>query len=271
MFYAKDHKTLNMFDPLDDFGPRRRALLERSWAKLFRDVVLPELPVEKVRKNYHMLLGRPTKELHAMLGLMILQQMFDYTDEETTYQFAFNRQWHYALGIESESDEASYLCQKTLWNIRSMLCRDGLYTALFESVTGKLAEVFSVDPSRQRLDSTHLFSNMRHLGRISIFTATIKKFLKNLKRHHKDLFLSLDEEIVQRYLTKQGEALFPMVKPSESAKTLEVLAQDLYGLVLGFKETEAVTGMSSYRLIVRVLSEQCIVREGLETGGRGWR
>ena len=43
--------------------------------------------------------GSPTKELHAMLGLMLLQQTFDLTDKEAVEQFAFNLGWHHALGI----------------------------------------------------------------------------------------------------------------------------------------------------------------------------
>ena len=66
---------------------------------------------------------------------------------------------------------------------------------LFESVTDKLAKVFSVDTSKQRCDSVHLFSNMRHLGRIGLFCSTIKKFLVNLKRHHKDLFEALEQGV----------------------------------------------------------------------------
>ena len=37
MFFAKDHKTRDMFDPLARFGPHRRNRLEKSWAKLFRE------------------------------------------------------------------------------------------------------------------------------------------------------------------------------------------------------------------------------------------
>ena len=35
------------------------------------------LPVDKIFKNYHRAMGRPTKELYAMMGVMILQQMHD--------------------------------------------------------------------------------------------------------------------------------------------------------------------------------------------------
>ena len=57
MLYTKDHKTLDMFDPLDRFGPERRKLLERSWAKGFRDDILPELPVELLSNRYYEFMG----------------------------------------------------------------------------------------------------------------------------------------------------------------------------------------------------------------------
>lgn len=265
MIHVKDHKTLNLFDPLPFLGPKRRGLMETSWAKLFRNHVLFTLPVDKVFKNYHGVMGRPTKELYAMLGVMILQQMHDLTDEETIHQYAFNIEWHYALDITDESDQASYLCPKTLWTMRFLLTQQNLYRVLFESVTDHLAKVFSVDTSKQRCDSVHIFSNMRHLGRIGLFRHTVKKFLINVKRHHKDLFEMLDRGLTDRYLSKQGEAVFSMVKPSESIRTLETLGADLFFLIERFKSHEQIIGMSSYQLMVRLLKEQCCVEQDAET------
>ncbi len=202
-----------------------------------------------------------------MLGVMILQQMHDLTDEETIHQFAFNIEWHYALGITDESDAESYLCPKTLWTMRHLLTEPNLYGVLFESVTDKLAKVFSVDTSKQRCDSVHLFSNMRHLGRIGLFCRTIKKFLVNFKRHHKDLYEGLGKELTDRYLSQQGEAVFSMVKPSESLRTLETLGADLFFLIEQFKENEPITAMSSYQLLIRLLKEQCHVEQDGQTPG----
>jgi hypothetical protein len=268
MINIKDHKTLNIFEPFPFLGPKRRRLIDTSWAKLFRDQILPELPVDKIFKKFHWFMGRPTKELYAMLGVMILQQMDDFTDEETIHQYAFNLEWHYALDITDESDQESYLCPKTLWAMRHLLTEQNLYGVLFESVTDKLAKIFSVDMSKQRCDSVHLFSNMRHLGRIGLFCRTIKKFLVNLKRHHKDLFEALEKELTDRYLSKQGEGVFSMVKPSESMRTLERLGADLFFLIERFKENESITGMSSYQLLIRLLNEQCSVEQNKETPGQ---
>ena len=93
LFYTKDHKTIDMFDHYAYLGPKRRELLDTSWAKLFRDEVLPNLPIDILISAYHDSLGRPSKELYALLGVMLLQQMEDLTDEEATKQFAFNILW----------------------------------------------------------------------------------------------------------------------------------------------------------------------------------
>jgi hypothetical protein len=265
MIHVKDHKTLDMFDFFAFLGPKRKKLIEKSWGKLFREQILSELPVHKIVAKYDWLKGRPTKELHAVLGVMILQQMFDLTDEEAVNQFAFNIEWHYALNITCDSDVDSYLCPKTLWSMRKLLTEQELYDLLFERVTDKLAKVFSVDVSKQRCDSVHLFSNMRHLGRVGLFRKTIKKFLVNLKRHHNDLFESLNKELTDRYLSKQGEAFFSMVKPTESMQALETLGADLFLLIEQFQGHALIPGMSSYQLLLRLLKEQCSVERDPET------
>jgi hypothetical protein len=226
---------------------------------MFRHEVLPNLPVELLSDDYHDAMGRRTKDLYTMLGVMILQQMEDATDVEACRQFAFNMQWQCALNVIGESDDACYISPKTLWTIRDRLSRPLLdkpgkplpktgYELIFETVSNHLAKVFAVDTTKQRLDSTHLFSNMRHLGRIGVFTRTIKKFLVNLKRQHKELFTALGKELTDRYLGHKGASVFSMVKPSESAKTLEMVAGDLFALIEGLKNSEAVLFMPTCQL-----------------------
>lgn len=196
-----------------------------------------------------------------MIGLMILQQMHDLTDEEAIEQFCFSIQWQYALDITSESDAYSYVSLKSLWTMRQLLSQEGLQQVLFDTVCQKLADVFQVDFLHQRIDSVHIQSNMRHLGRISLFVKTIRKFLTNLKRHHKDLLESLDDELVNRYLGKKREAAFAVVKPSDSHATLGQLAQDLHTLIDTFNSIPSIESMSSFKLLIRLFDEQCIVQD----------
>jgi hypothetical protein len=115
MIHARDHKTPCLIDPWDYLGPKRRKLLDASWAGLFREYILSELPVGKIASFYTDGFGRPTKEIYAALGALILQQMHDLTNEETVFQFSFNLQWHYALDIPARVGRCEVsVCQNPL-------------------------------------------------------------------------------------------------------------------------------------------------------------
>ncbi|WP_339138440.1 MAG: transposase [Candidatus Electrothrix sp. GW3-4] len=205
MLNIKDHKTINMFDPFDFLGPKRRKMLGESWAGIFRDHVRHVLPVDLLARYFSAKMGRPTNELVAMMGAMLLQQMHNLTDQETAEQFVFNIQWHYALDITNNS------------------------------------------------------------GRICIFTEAIKRFLVNLKRQHKNDFNELDLTLRDRYLKKEEESAFSMVKPSESTKTLQMVAEDLFFLINRFCSRPDIASMKTYQLMTRVLKEQCITEQGENT------
>ncbi len=261
MFHTKNHKQLSIIDPWSHLGPKRRQIMDNSWAGLFRKEILTELPVDALREHYHDFNGRPTKELSSMVGLMILQQMHDLTDEEAVEQFCFNVKWQYALDITDDSDAYSYVSLKSLWTMRYQLTEKGLHQVLFDTVGQKLAKVFKVDFPKQRIDSVHIQSNMRHLGRISLLVRTIKKFLLNLKRHHTSLLDTLDADLKTRYLKKKEEAVFALVKPAQAHATLDQLAKDIFFLVERFSSVESVNEMSSFKLLVRLFQEQCIIEE----------
>jgi len=212
MIHVKDHKQVDMFTPFERLGPKRLALLESSWAHLFREEILHKLPAEKLFHLYDDLRGRPTKELYAMLGIVLLQQMEDLTDEEAVHQFAFNIMWRYALNVTDSSDFNSHVAPRTLWTMRDHVGRLGLDQTLFEDVTEALRKLFDLDPSKQRLDSVHIFSNMAHLGRIRLFVKTIRKFLVNLKRHHAELYQALGDVAIRYEEKNDGQFA---VKPNK--------------------------------------------------------
>ncbi len=265
MITIKDQKQMQLFDPWSFLGPKRRKMLDKDWPGLFQKKILPDLPISLLFPFFKEEFGRPSKELHTALGTLILQQAKDLTDEETVRQLALNTEFHYALNITEESDTAKYMCPKTLWNFREMVAVNHLEEAIFEAVTAKLAKVFSVDTDSQRIDSVHIKSNMRRLGRVTIFTAAINKFLKNLKRKHSPVFSQIKQDLIDRYLSEKAMGLFAMVKPTESKRTLVKVSADLYDLVMQFKGCENVEDMYSYKLLGRVLSEQCNVSE---SGGK---
>jgi len=60
----------------------KRARLERSWARGFRDRVLPLIDEELFRASFHKSQGRPNKSIRLLVGLHLIKEMRDYTDTE---------------------------------------------------------------------------------------------------------------------------------------------------------------------------------------------
>ena len=259
MIRIKDHKQQQLFDPWHFLSPKRRRMLDEDWPGLFKEHLLNQLPVEQMAPHFVQGFGRPSKELHTVLGVLLLQQTMDLSDQAAIEQLCFNIQWHYALNIPEESDDAKYISEKTLYTMRQLMIEHELDKVMFETISDKLALVFEVDTKKQRIDSVHIRSNMRKLGRIRIFAQTIFKFIVNLKRHHRTLFDAIDSTLIERYWGKKALASFSLIKPSQSAKTLQLVSADLFDLIEQFKDQPVICSMHSYKLMQRVLSEQCNV------------
>ena len=198
MYTLRDRRTGELFDRWSDFGEKRRLLLERSWAGVFRDHLLDELPVDELCRHLDDRLGRPSKDLHVVIGVLLLQQLHDLSDAATVEALAFNMTWHYALDVRGEAD--SYFCEKTLRNYRRLFIAQGLDELLFRHLTDRLVSAFGVDTSRQRMDSTALRSAMRALTRLGIVVETISKFVRELERRHPNLHNQVGDDVLRRRL-----------------------------------------------------------------------
>lgn len=243
------------------FSKEKMELLKNSWAGTFRKYILPNLPVKKLSKHYSKMMGRPTKDLLTAMGAAVLQQIFDLDDQKTREQLAFNQQWHFAL--ETYNPQEQLFSPKTLWTIRRHLTEDNIGKDIFNNVTDDMAEKFKVDKSKQRMDSVHVHSNMAKLGRVRLISRTITKYLRNLKRHFAEEYKNnIPEQIRERYAKEESTGYFGNVKPSESQKRLSEIASDLYWLIERFSGNKAIMNMTSYKLMERVFSEQCVVKEG---------
>src|SRR5262249_34357656 len=198
--------------------------------------------------------GRPTKDLHTVIGALILQQLHDLTDAATVEAVAFNVAWHHALDIRVEAD--AYLCERTLRNYRRLLIERGLDQVLFRGLTDQLIQAVGVDTAKQRLDSTAIRSAMRGLTRLGIVVEAISKSLRELRRRHPGLHGSVDPATVRKYVDREGDGCFACTKPSESKRRLPEAAADLLVLVTQFRDS-AASGLESYQILARVLAEQC--------------
>lgn len=237
--------------------------MEKSWAQLFRENVRHKLPVEELARHFSREQGRPSKDAYVMLGSILLMQMFDLSLMETSYNLAFNAQWHYALDITEPGDATRYACPRTLHKYWKIVCDHKIDERIEFLITTELAHAYDAPLDRQRLDSLHICSNMARIGRIRIMSRVISGWLVNMERRRPEVFANVSSEIIERYLgpKKENRECFAMVKPGESAKTLKLVASDLYTLVTAFQNDPSITRMNTFQKMERVLSEQCTIAE----------
>ena len=95
--------------------PKKAKRLEGSWAEVFRNQALPLIDEERFAPMYCADNGRPNRAVQTVLGVHILKEMFNLTDQEALEQLEFNLLWHHALGLDMEE---THLPQKTLHNFR---------------------------------------------------------------------------------------------------------------------------------------------------------
>lgn len=255
--FRKTPPQRSLFSVENQMDPVKRVRLEKSWAHQFHMHALPLIDEELFAKFFDPGNGRPNKSIRMMVGLLILKDIFNLTDDEVLEQLEWNLAWQHALDI---TPEEAHTCQKTLHNYRVMLANDDEGVSLFEKTTAKLIQSAGIRTQRQRQDSTHIISNIRVLTRLGLFTETIRVFLEALRKAHPRLCSQVPEEVRERYLDREG--YFADARSSEAPRRLEQSALDLFLLVQQFGEHKTVSKMEKFALLNRLYDEQCVPPTG---------
>lgn len=193
--------------------------------------------------------GRPNFSVARLLGLCLLQEWNDLSDQEALDTFSFDIRWRYALDT---SDDEDYLSRRSLVEFcRRLAAHDPdmkLIRNLFDTIRDSAIKKLGLSASNQRLDSTHVMSNIQARGRLAIFSDTIRIFLKSLDT---DLFSRVPEQI-KKWYSSEPDGWFGL-GPAEQKVKVEELAQYLYDLIHIFHDCNH----EPYLLLKRVFSEQC--------------
>lgn len=257
MRYAVDPRQKPLFDPAEMMFSRMAIkYMRQDWPGVFRTQILHLMPVGKIAENFHPTLGCSTKELYSMAGAIFLKEFFNLTIEEAVRRYVMDAGWHYALNVVPTTAGMSHA---TIERYMALFVKDDIAADVFHRVTSALVEALELDVSCQRLDSTHVFSDMATFGRSKLMGVTIKRFLTQLKRHHRAACDALPNELSSRYAPSQAKIFGDFTGGRKQLR--QTVAEDLLSLVNRFAEDKAVAKRASYQAMVRVLHEQCDVSE----------
>ena len=183
------------------------------------------------------------------------RRCFDLTDEEALANVDYDLRWQVALNL---TPEEAHCCQKTLHNFRAKLLGNDKAKQLFAGMTDQMLRELGLSVARQRLDSTHIVSNMARLSRLGLFCETLRVFLRQLQKRAPQKFQSVPEALRRRYLKEDGaDSPYHDAKREETQRRLRVCARDVYRVAERFEEDEEVQKLEAYELLARLLEEQC--------------
>ena len=231
--------------------------LASGYHAVFRHVILALLPAKEIAEHFDEAMGRPTKELYSMAGLVLLKEFHNWTTAEAVDAYLFDARIQYALNIGR--DNVSF-CERTLERYMKLIRENDLAAEIFERVTTHLVEALDLEVDKQRLDSTHVFSDMATFSRTKLMGVTIKRFLVQLKRHHVDLYEQLPEDLRTRYEKGQNTLFADVSKDKEKRSCLrQEVAEQMHELIQRFSGHAEIENMATFKQLLAVFEQQCEV------------
>ncbi len=238
--------------------------LDRGWQGVFRRMILKQLPVELMEEKFNKYTGRPTKELYSVCGLLLIMNYFGWTLSQTRMNYMVDLGVQYALNIEKDTVELS---ERTLYRHLEWLRKKDFMQDAMSLVTECLVKEMDLDIREQRLDSTHVFSNMAAWSRRQLFFKITQRFLKQVRRHESTVYWTVDSELRKRYERSDGW-IFGETSPMKLQRqgkiytSEEQLGYDMEKLIRQFSGAPRFINMASYKDMVRVFSEQFVDNNG---------
>lgn len=254
-----DPAQKRLFDPFEGvIGRAGWKQIQNGWQSLFRDVLLEQMPVNRIAEGMSDSEGRPSVELHSMIGLILIRELHGWTVPQTHEAILFRADIQYALNLEP----AVEITQRTIERyLQKMQNDEHISDDIFARVTDTLLRSMEIKVRKQRLDSTHVLSDMAVLGRSQMMGVALRRFFHQLKTHDESLFSRVTEDIQKRYCKQSDSRLFADANTSEKRHVaLQQAGEDMACVLALFADVTPVCDWDIFIQLRTIFEQQCEVR-----------
>lgn len=254
-----------LFDPFEGvIGPLGRKMIDNGWQGLFREVLLAQMPIALIGEGLSDYQGRPTVELHAITALLLIREFQGWTVPQTHEALLFRTDIQFALNLEPGTE----ITQRTIERyIARMQSNEKISEEIFAKVTDTLLRSLEVKVKKQRLDSTHVLSDMARLGRAQMIGVALRRFMKKVEKYDSQsgktpLLKRFDEELLARYRKQSDSRIFGDARTTEQRKVaLQQAAEDLCLVISKLAETKPICDWELFKQLQTIFHQQCELRE----------
>lgn len=208
--YNNLDNQLSMFSKEYNWNNFQKRRINKTWVKIFKEEIFPninEKPFEVLYSNGY---SRPNIPVNVIIGLLIIKELLNMTDEEVMDSLMFDERVQYALN--TINIENQYGSENTLNHFRKRLNdyyvnnNIDLLEIELKKINEKLVELSGINSKYKRMDSMMISSSCKNLNRIELVYETNKIIVKKMSELNlkiKDFKMYIDSEKRMIYYIKQ--------------------------------------------------------------------
>lgn len=245
-----------MFTLESDLDDRLKKKLARHWSAVFFEKVFLGIDEKCFAPLYCGNNGRPNFPVNILVGMEILKEMWNLTDEQLFERYYYDISFRRALGLSDFNEHI--IAEKTLYNFRASLAQHdrergaSLMEPVFRMLRDDIIRELGIKTGTRRTDSTLIGANIKKMSRLMLFHKT----LSNLVRDMRALEMSVSKEI-EEILREDEDRVTYRLDRNEYEKTTRLIAGYLYRLVAGHLGDWRISAQQSYLNARRLIDEQC--------------
>lgn len=269
--YRRTSRQIPLLGEGRNLPPSVRARLEGTWAiDFYREVFPVLLRCEDTFKDlYAHGNGRPNYPVAVVLGILLLEEWFNLSDQAALDAFSFDVRWQVALGVAAHD---AYLSRPSLVEFRQRLVREDQdmkrVRKVFDALSRAAIQGLKLGDAVQRLDSTRVVSNIQTRGRVDLFQKTLVHFLRWLKESAPKGWDALPAALRRWFEARvEGEG-WDGASDEKWREELQQLGTWLHLVIERFADKPMIAGAEPYQLVVRLFNEHCELVESDDPSGQ---
>lgn len=239
-------------------------ILKKSWAQPFRDYIFPSINEERFSVLYsNNAASRPNSPINVVIGLLIIKEIFQQSDEELIGSLHFDVRYQYAL--HTTNYEKQPVSINTLTNFRNRVIQytESTGVDLIQLEVEALAEIIAkhllIDNKKVRVDSLMVSSSCKKLSRLELVYSVNYKFIKDISKINKSLIPKECEAYLEE--GNKNETIYRARNSNLDSKLGVLLKHSKNLLNIGNNSSEDIQNLESFQLLVRMLQEQTTIDE----------
>ncbi|NCC85875.1 MAG: transposase [Clostridia bacterium] len=265
-FVANKNQQISLVDSIFSITDRERNILKKGWSEAFSRHIFPMINEDRFAVLFSdNPASRPNTPVNVIVGMMILKEIYNHTDDDLLEEVLFDIRYQNALHTTSFTEQP--VSDRTLSRFRARLYDYEQQTSIdlmkeeMESLADAFVEMMKISGQTKRMDSLMVASSCKKMSRLELVYRCVSRMVKAIQATGETALL---DKRLQKYLDADDENDTLYRTPSsEAGSKLEAALTDALRLLA--LTGEAYGDLSEYQQLKRLAAEQT------EETEQGWK